>query len=197
MLTKTETTHTIHSQMLPSGPFSVHCGRGTQQVPFLSFYLCCDANIIILTVNLEKWSSVRWIWKGQWAKFSFLQIAALELFSWLVRLCVPVSWRQPQCWRRDCTVTEAKLHVVITPVDNCAPEHLLFSWNLSFKSDCMILLTSLFFLHPTLTSFDLKWSNRQIRLLPFFMSFDSPFSPSLFILGKDWNPFYPFWKWLT
>lgn len=93
--------------MLSCGPFAVYCSRDTQQVPFLSFYLCCCANIIILTVNLEEWSAVWWGWEDQWAKFSFLQIAALELFSCWVRLCVPVSWRQPQCWQRDCTVTEA------------------------------------------------------------------------------------------
>lgn len=150
--TKTETTHTIQSQILPCGPFAVYCGRDTQQVPFLSFYLCCCANIIILTVNLEKWSTVWWGWEDQWAKFSFLQIAALELCSCRVRLC-PCELEAAPVLRRDRTVPEA--HQV--PGSRLSP----FMWVtvlLSISSPprssvsnqgAWLCLQSLFFLHPT------------------------------------------------
>lgn len=195
--TKTETTHAIQSQIfLPCGPFAVYCGRDTQQVPFLSFYLCCCANIIILTVNLEKWSTVWWGWEDQWAKFSFLQIAALELCSCRVRLCVPVSWRQPHCWggtaqcprhircqAPGCYHSCGKLCSWAFPL---LPEARFqirvhdFAYNLSFFS----IPHKLPLISSGLTA--------KSIFCHINMSFDSPSSPSVFVLAKDLNPFILF-----
>lgn len=123
-----KTISSIENQMLACGHFAIYCKSNTQEVPFLSFYLCCYANIITPTVNLRNWSTAWWGWEEQWAKSSFLQIATFP-----AALDCDSLWaqRQPQCWRRGCKVIQEdpipSSLLLVTPVVNCAPEHLFSS----------------------------------------------------------------------
>lgn len=72
--------------MLDCGHFAVSCNSDTQQVPFLSFYLCCYANIINPHCKHGELKHSTMEMLRPVSQLFFPQIAALTLLSCWVKL---------------------------------------------------------------------------------------------------------------